>query len=481
MRLLAALLVTCGLRDYGLPPIIWGGDPLCEHDWQDASWRNPNASGGWQGGATGGIPNPGQKVADYKERKIPGSFCLRCGAWRGCLGLEPLHDCLGWATGNRCGACYVCHMVEIFAEVRRVLRDDGTLWIVIGDSYAANRGSGAKGIGAKQATNTGANLGRLKVPTGLKAKDLCGIPARVALALQADGWWWRRDIIWAKGLSFCPSYSGTSMPESVRDRPSTSHEYVFLFSKSRKYFYDNEAVKERAVYPADDRKARAKPDHKRMPTEKMAGIRPGSATYPKRNLRSVWAINPKGYKEAHFATYPEALIRPMILAGTSAGGACPECSAPWERVVERVDTGKKQKTGSNWDTGLGAHGSFHRDGRETQPANQPVMASITTGWRPTCTCNADYLFGPETDGERQGREWFADADFSALRKVEALVGIQLAPIPCVVLDPFMGSGTTAVVAKTLGRSYIGIELNPSYIVMAEKRLAKITGVQLELL
>lgn len=454
MRYLTALLVTCGLRDYNLPPTIWGGDTLCEHAWGEEGRIH---TGGQQKDEHGGqrVGRDFSAQNAVRDRTV-GQFCTKCSAWRGCLGLEPLHDCLGWATGKRCGACYVCHLVEIFREVRRVLRDDGVLFLNLGDSYAGSGGAHAAHHANPGISNSWrrdgvphwgqmGQPGNYLAPKGLKAKDLCGIPWRVALALQANGWWLRRDIIWAKGLSFCPSYSGSSMPESMRDRPSTSHEYVFLFSKSRRYFYDSEAVKERSVDPADNRKARAKPDHKRMPTEKMAGIRPGSATYPKRNLRSVWAINPKGFKEAHFAVYPEALIRPMILAGTSARGACPECGAPWERVVERkamvIDRSKRTHP----------MGRTRPSGTMLEPAQ-----STTIGWRPTCAC-------PGLDGDSPWPVLGMHPDGEA----------NWPTVPCLVLDPFLGSGTTAVVAYNLGCDYIGIEINPEYMEMANRRLRQL--------
>ena len=202
---------------------------------------------------------------------------------------------------------YVGQIVDVFREVRRCLRDDGTLWLNLGESYSA----GGRGGGGKQDTNKGSiNLGAWKV-AGYGQKQLLGVPWKVAFVLQADGWILRQDIIWHKP---------NPMPESVTDRCTKAHEYIFLFSKSPTYYYDHEALKEPSKYPNDDRKARSAISDKRMPTELIAGVRPGSQTYPFRNRRSVWTVTTKPYKGAHFATFPPDLIEPCILAGAPVDG-----------------------------------------------------------------------------------------------------------------------------------------------------------------
>lgn len=226
---------------------------------------------------------------------------------------------------------FIAGMVAVFREVRRVLRDDGTLWLNLGDSYAANRGSGASGIGAKQATNVGANLGKLRVPDGLKEKDLIGIPWRVAFALQSDGWYLRQDIIWAKP---------NPMPESVRDRCTKSHEYIFLLSKSPRYYFDSDAIKEPAICGAKgsefhigktgihqlSRSQKVRPSAPKGSfqgkTEAMSGTGQNAfrAVTETRNKRSVWTVATRPYKGAHFATFPPDLIEPCILAGCPEGG-----------------------------------------------------------------------------------------------------------------------------------------------------------------
>jgi len=205
---------------------------------------------------------------------------------------------------------FVAQLVAVFREVRRVLRDDGTLWLNLGDTYAA----GGMGAGSgKQLTNRGTSVGGhmdkpRKAPEGLKPKDLIGIPWRVAFALQADGWYLRQDIIWHKP---------NPMPESVRDRCTKAHEYVFLLSKSERYYFDAEAIKEPAV--CDRMRGPAEhPDKKSTNGNAGLGRR---EPQPFRNRRSVWTVATKPFKGAHFATFPPDLIEPCVLAGCPAGGA----------------------------------------------------------------------------------------------------------------------------------------------------------------
>ena len=288
---------------------------------------------------------------------------------------------------------YVEIMVGIFDEVRRVLRDDGTLWLNLGDSYATGAGSarspGGKCFGKQnEAVDAGSfprsQPNRMPI-AGLKPKDLIGIPWRVAFALQAAGWWLRSDIIWAKP---------NCMPESVQDRPTRSHEYIFLLSKSERYYYDAAAIREpfqtdpRENYPArakitgrENQEAAAargndrgktggfppRADKQRGHSRRHAGFNDRWDKMEReeqvangRNKRDVWTISPQPFPEAHFATFPEALIVPCIMAGCPAGG--------------------------------------------------------------------------------------------------------------VVLDPFMGAGTTALVSVKAGRQFIGIELNPAYAKIAMERI-----------
>lgn len=246
--------------------------------------------------------------------------------WTGCLGLEPTPE------------MFVGHMVLVFRGVRRVLRDDGTLWINFGDTFCSTApgtmGDNFHIQGALEATKRARKIERRKIPTGLKPKDLVGIPWRVAFALQADGWYLRMDNIWHKP---------NSMPESVTDRPTKAHEYIFLLSKSQKYYYDAEAVKEPAVgtnfiAPAGSAGAfgpeqlrRRKGNTKTFDNEANTQGRSfnNSNLVERENLlnesglrnrRSVWTVSTHPYSDAHFATFPEKLIYPCILAGSPQGG-----------------------------------------------------------------------------------------------------------------------------------------------------------------
>ena len=340
----------------------------------------------------------------------------------------------------------------MFREVRRVLRDDGVLWLNYGDAYAAkppgcggaSKSSGLHGhVSEKYRATLDAGCGskRSSVPPGYKPKDLIGLPWMLAFALRADGWWLRSDIIWHKP---------NPMPESVTDRPTKAHEYVFLLSKSARYFYDAEAIREEAEYgrrsafrggayvnqPRGQNNGRANAE-----SPSVTGSDPSSG----RNARTVWTINPQPTPEAHFATFPEELAERCIKAGTSAYGACSDCGAPWLRVVEMgapdVEHQRACGGGVDGDYAGAATKDFAAAGAQDASAVKArILAGmrerVTTGWKPTCECEGAGL-------------WVR---------------------PCVVLDPFAGSGTTLLVAERLGRDSLGIELNPEYIAIAERRI-----------
>jgi DNA modification methylase len=264
---------------------------------------------------------------------------------------------------------YVARLVEVFREVRRVLRNDGTLWLNLGDSYVGYKGekynqSQHRGTGEYSPVPMCHEIGTPHT-TGLGAKQLLGIPWRVAFALQGDGWILRSDIIWHKS---------NAMPESVKDRPTKSHEYLFLLSKSERYYYDYTAILEPQVTTSERHYAkRIKQEHKHVAafgTDSWARTKVGFKNMEYnpngRNKRSVWTVSTVGYPGAHFATFPPKLVEPCILAGSRPGD--------------------------------------------------------------------------------------------------------------LVLDPFAGAGTTLLVAKQQGRSYLGVELNPEYITLAEKRLSSQPGL-----
>ena len=316
---------------------------------------------------------------------------------------------------------YVEKMVRVFREVRRVLRDDGTLWLNLGDCYAST----TKGTGGKskvQNYNSGSFFNPRKFNHGLKQKDLIGMPWRVAFALQADGWYLRSDIIWAKP---------NPMPESVTDRPTKSHEYVFLLTKNPKYFYDANAIREPAIHAGEVvlNKNGKNNQMGRYGQTRTGFLKDGGVVVSGyRNRRDVWEIATQPFPDAHFATFPEALVEPCIKAGTSERGCCSECGAPWSRVIE------KAKVETNYDK---PRKRATAPGAEVSKTSCFVTGdwhiTTTKGWRPTCTCNAE-------------------------------------TVPCVVLDPFGGSGTVAKVARDLNRNAILIEINPAYVEIARNRL-----------
>ena len=204
---------------------------------------------------------------------------------------------------------FVNNLVKVFREVKRVLRDDGTVWLNLGDSYS----SGGRTTTTNQSLRGDKDYGvtRPKPSKGIKPKDLIGIPWRVALALQQDGWYLRQDIIWHKP---------NPMPESVKDRCTKAHEYIFLLSKNQKYYFDNEAIKEDAKYPQGPNSPQ---NIKKGVGKKGMDTRGGLSkigALPKKNKRSVWTVTTKPFKGAHFATFPMDLIEPCVLAGCPKGG-----------------------------------------------------------------------------------------------------------------------------------------------------------------
>lgn len=288
-----------GLRDYGTGKWV-GGDPECNH-MRDSKVGDTTTTG------HKGMDDKGHAVGDaiYKNE------CKKCGAVRedSQFGLEETPE------------EFCDNLVKLFREIRRVLKDDGTVWLNLGDSYAgsgknrnADGSSNEKGIeGTKQGTSQGTILGDLRPvkahEIGLKPKDLIGIPWMVAFALRADGWYLRQDIIWNKP---------NPMPESVRDRCTKAHEYIFLLSKSKKYYYDYEAIKQPVKQDWGTRDRTNGKYH-----NSGTGLQPHSGlekSYETANKRSVWTVPPKAFKGAHFATFPPELIEPCILAGCPEGG-----------------------------------------------------------------------------------------------------------------------------------------------------------------
>ena len=332
---------------------------------------------------------------------------------------------------------YVARLVEVFRGVRRVLRDDGTLWLNLGDSYAASGPSrhkntgGAVGEGSKTA-----RIRRLHRDCGIKDKDLLLIPHRVALALQADGWWVRSEIVWAKR---------SPMPESVKDRPTNAHEKVFLLSKRPAYFFDAYAIRERAMQP-DRKRADAFGGKHHKERGQRGQHSPGSVFTGSqwKNTRSVWTIHPEAFSGQHFAVMPTKLAERCILAGSSARGACPHCGAPWRRIVEKGEPDHAHRRACGADSSGGYNGKSTKGHaaagvQDASAVKARILAGMvqkrTVGWEPKCSC-------PEHD-----------------------------PVPAVVLDPFGGSGSTAVAAERLGRDSVLIDLDPRNEALVRQRLA----------
>lgn len=408
---------------------------------------------------------------------------------------------------------FVENMIAVFREVRRVLRPDGTLWLNLGDCHSNNGKWGGASSG-KNAHSTEGGFSRARkgsdidpkrksVPgakqplrghdiEGLKPKDLVGIPWRVAFALQADGWYLRQWMPWVKR---------NSMPESTADRPTTTCETFFLLTKSQRYFYDGEAVKMPASPNSHARMSqnieaqiaseRANGGRKTNGNMKAVGKIAPAGTGPRNNdsfanavylqvgdrnrrngdwfFDSDWqgmltdddgwpvamVVNPQPFKGAHFATYPPKLVVPCILAGTSARGCCPTCGAPWERIVEKGEPNLEHQRACGGDANGQYDGQSTKDyaasGAQDASATKARILAGMTGrttvrWEPTCTC------------------------FHLPGHVE--------PVPCTVLDPFLGSGTTAQVAIEHGRQAIGGELNAEYVPLIKARCTVTAGLRL---
>lgn len=485
-----------GLRSYKTTPLIWGGKADCEHNWGGEIPGRVHYAGDSIESSTLGAGSGGNQ-----EIKLPGScFCETCGAWRGELGSEPT---LG---------LYLQNIVEVFRECRRVLRDDGTLWVNIGDAYANNSSGnpqrGIKDLADKWSPRKNKRVNhrhadrtdiyqRKHLPEGFKLKSLMMIPARVALALEADGWIIRSMSPWLKR---------NSMPESAQDRPATATEYIFMFSKKSDYFYDRFAVmvaaslnshprmsqdmmaqkgSERA-YGGRRHNGRMKPSGNHLfdfdPDPDKAGINPkalteaeGRATNTKqhaqfqgamsqmvsrRNRRNsdwffeswqglvpdeegnplAFLINPKGTKIKHFAAYPVDLVRPMILGSTSEKGHCAKCHAPFMRVVENGEPDLDHQKASGSDSNGEYHGNNTKDyqAHSAQPAST-VKARVLAGM-----CKKKVM-----GWECRCLCVVGDTSYEG-------------SYPCTVLDPFWGTGTTGEAATQLGRRSIGCELNPEY-------------------
>ena len=481
-----------GLRAYGTEPQVWGGTyrrAWCErvgHLWQE---RRPP---GFRASDTN--PGPLQHDGNTGRERLRSDECARCGAWLGELGSESSPD------------AFVAHLVEIFRAVRRALRDDGLLWVNLGDSRANDAKWGGT-TGGKHVGGLHGNGGqgyRAKRQTGIPAKSLMLVPERFALAMQADGWIVRDRIAWCKAAP---------MPESTRDRCTSAWEHVWMFSKRRSYFSDFEAVREPAEYGRREgtnwkRPREADPRDGRLEAPKT--VRGGDPSAG-RNSRNFWLLSPDplptvrdgetGETFDHFASWPRELVRRIVACSTSERGACIECGAPWRRIrgpelsaevlgaavrrrreelgLTREQLAERLGKGSNnvWDWEVGGH-------IPTGKHWAPFAAALDLPFsREEFIERAEYIATGRQDGPKRQR---AEGDpriyrpyaERKLRLPSADRGWEppckcpgpRATRPCIVLDPFSGSGRTIEVASRMGREGWGIELSEAYCRLTVARL-----------
>lgn len=350
-----------------------------------------------------------------------------------------------WADGSSCILGlesnlhhYIDHMLEVCEELRRVLHPSGNFMLNVGDSYQHGGPQPSTGIHKRNEVPLPNDYKRTK--TFKSKKQLGMIPARLAIALQDREWILREHIVWAKGVSFLKCFSGSVMPESIRDRCTSAWEPIFHFAKQDKYYWDIEGGKEpysdttltqaAKTYDKASRKdyeAAGVQDPSDVKRRILAGVSQGGG----RNLRNVWVIAKEPQKENHFASWPTKLVEPMITLGSSAQGVCPSCLYPWERVTHKEAIPahiqarfEASRVATTADTG-------RTDGYTARKPNYRRRI-LGEGWRPTCVCEA---------GD---------------------------PIPSVVLDPFVGSGRTGVVAVRLGRDFIGVDASEESCAIARR-------------
>ena len=422
-----------------------------------------------------------------KAEKHGRKACQHCGARRvdHQIGNEPTP------------AEYVASLVEVFTEVWRVLRDDGVLWLNLGDTYngyMANQTAASISQHNQEArpvyeSGTGKNF------DGLSSKSLLGIPWRVAFALQDYGWHLRSAPPWIKR---------NPMPESTEDRPGSAHEYCFLLTKNERYYYDFLGVRtidagkpsgngfkrpERLSLGGRGSDASWKPGlgcNRRTSNwffEALQDILDGGQglLHDECGNPAAFVVNIRPFKGAHFAVWPEALVRPMLKSGTSERGCCVQCQAPWMRVVakSRVATRPAVQSKTYAVKPVQSHAGDICGNRDPQ---RHATEMLSLGWYPSCGCdNLPMLptYPPKPkDGADAEASWTAACDMvTEQRRVLCLHAESVVTQPCVVLDPFAGSGSTLKVAVEMGRHAIGVELNHGYRDMALRRVQAVIDEQ----
>jgi len=402
-----------GLRDYQLKPIVFDGDPECEHKWGEDIKRR-----------TRGSVTESAQVGSHKNerqgREIKqGNFCLECGAWRGQLGLEPYPS------------MYINHLMRGFTEAKRVLKSTGSIWVNLADTYSSKPAGNPELSGLSKKPNPSESHSQRSDTSrsGVKEKSLCLIPERFALAMVESGWILRNRICWHKP---------NPMPSSVKDRFTNTWEYLFFFVKEKKYFFDLDAVreahKESSIHRVESSPGTGSGMSFGINGERSAKVNRVELNPAGKNPGDFFEITTQPFPEAHFATFPEALLVKPIKVGCPQW-ICKKCGKIRERITEIPDFGR-EKSNTPYDESTtagrlaGKRQAYRKAGIESPPG------PVTKGWT-DCQCGAGWEGG-------------------------------------IVLDPFSGSGTTAKVARKYSRRYIGFELNPEYIKIANKRLAQMT-------
>ncbi len=447
------------LRVYDIDPVIWDGDPKCKHNFESEIKIN-------------------KKRFSANANDV---FCSKCGAWKGSLGLEPSID------------LFLKHIVDIFDEIKRVLRNDGTCWLNVGDSYAqqgvrnnkeqqlANQKRAKSKNYHTQAFNSskgwdrGVSSRSAFDGTGIKTKDLVGQPWLVAFALRSAGWFLRADIIWHKL---------TAMPESVVDRPSRAHEYIFLLTKTASYYYDRFAVQEPAAAESFARASRAISSKNKyvngapgqnkqrlnQPRKNAKESDKKAIVFAKRNRRTVWSFANQSFKGSHFATFPVVLPEICLKAGSSEHGCCYACAAPFKRIVKPSSEYSKLLGKGYHDHSADLYRGKMSAGKKNENFKHSVIAEyLTVGWKPTCSCYDDkYKAFPRTKNHKKLIAQNKTGSWIKRAKARPLSHVPV--VPCTILDPFAGSGTTMIASMLNNRNSIGIELSAKYVELAKERI-----------